>query len=69
MAEIIGLVATVVNTIPITVQACIKKIEDDVKAPFKANTHHGFATHPIDFHNSLLYLITEKFVAIKKINV
>ena len=38
MAEIIGLVAAVVNTILVSVQAYIKKIEDDVKAPFKAKT-------------------------------
>jgi hypothetical protein len=38
MAEIIGLVAAVVNTILVSVQAYIKKIEDDVKAPFTAKT-------------------------------
>ena len=38
MAEIIGLVAAVVNTILVSVQAYIKKIEDEVKAPFKAKT-------------------------------
>ena len=35
MAEIVGLVATIVNTILVTVQSYIKKVEDGVQAPFK----------------------------------
>ena len=35
MAEIVGLVAAIVNTILVTVQSYIKKVEDGVQAPFK----------------------------------
>jgi hypothetical protein len=35
MAEIIGLVATIVNAILTTTQTYIKKVEDGVQAPFK----------------------------------
>ena len=35
MAEVIGLVATIINTILVTVQSYIKKVEDGVQAPFK----------------------------------
>ena len=35
MAEIIGLVTTIVNAILLAVQSCVKKVEDGVQAPFK----------------------------------
>lgn len=47
MAEIIGLVASIVNTILVTVQAYIKNVEDTVKAPFNTKSTAEVGTQTV----------------------
>jgi hypothetical protein len=47
MAEVIGLVAAIVNTILVSVQAYIKNVEDTVKAPFNTKSTADAGTQTV----------------------